>query len=176
MPPSTTPAAGTVAGRSPSGLPACAFGAAITNNRGHPRQAQREKNPGWPGQLVVRVASVSERQAGREAPGPVIPGGVPACGLPACAFGAPITSNRGHPLIGATRDKRKGKKIPGGPDNWLSGSRASASDKREGKPRGRLSPAAFPLAPSAPRLQVIGATRRLSPAASRLRLRRPDYK
>ena len=63
-----------------------------TSQRRRATSAKEKRNPGWPGQLVVRVTSVSERQARREAPGPIIPGG-----LPACAFGAPIASNRGHP-------------------------------------------------------------------------------
>jgi len=112
---------------------ACAFGAPITSNRGHPRQratSEKEKrNPGWPGQLVVRVASESEQQADS-------------------GFRRLFAS--GEPrlqAIGATPHK--------------GGLRVARTTRCPGCARERATsePSHLPLAPSAPRLQVIGATR-----------------
>jgi len=111
---------------------ACAFGAPITSNRGHPRQratsAKEKRNPGWPGQLVVRVASESEQQADS-------------------GFRRLFAS--GEPrlqAIGATPHK--------------GGLRVARTTRCPGCERKRATsePSHLPLAPSAPRLQVIGAT------------------
>jgi len=125
--------------------PACAFGAAITSNRGHPRQ--RATSEGWRVARTTCCPGCERQRATSEGwPSPLVR-----------LRRTPIASNRGHCSPPANPDcKQSGPPADGGLRGWpgqLVVRVASVSEQHANGGFRRL------FASGEPRLQAIGATR-----------------